>query len=571
MARYREKILSTKQTVIFLLLAFITVLAPWQLGEQELSWREGFVIAQSLGIKFTPLPLVTVHGEAIPNAYPLLPMLAKLITLMGCPLEICTRILSLTALLALSVLTFIVTRNTSKSVSAGACAGAMTFSCLLALDKSSVGLVNMLAVLVIFSGHLIWYYYAAVRGDWQRAHIAGFAACSLGFYLSGITAIFMFLIPLIFMRRPLGIFRRLNSRWLLLGLGLLLLTVLVWYLPYHTDKVRIALRYPQAAFLDNRNYLEHLLTFIPDMLMRLFPWVILAWAPFCVAFQTLDATPLFSRFLRTLVLANFFLLWLMPLDEIYWCFVLLPPMAVLTGLYYPLTIRRYGNIYRKLFNISAAILLPGAAVILILFFAMPSELTAELLKLERPLIYSDNFGETLLAYTAAAMLLILAVLLWRLREKPPVWCYMLLIIIAPMMVFNCIVRPYQAMEHPRRDNADMFSRALQQEPSGATGVIYKYMTGDFYAQSVYMKRQVININSMNELPTAEVPVVYMLAENYPACNNRTWRSLLPEAETIRGRKINIWRGQWQSQESAAPRNSSLLEGLPPLPDTEVKP
>ena len=60
MARYREKILSLKQTVIFMLLAFLTVLAPWMLGDQELSWREAFVIAQSQGVEFAPLPVVTV-------------------------------------------------------------------------------------------------------------------------------------------------------------------------------------------------------------------------------------------------------------------------------------------------------------------------------------------------------------------------------------------------------------------------------------------------------------------------------------------------------------------------------
>lgn len=568
MARYHEKILSLPQTVVFMLLAFLTVLAPWALGDQELTWREAFVLVQSQGLEMAPLPLVTVYGEAIPNAYPLFPILAKLVNLLGCPAELCTRVLSLLSLLGISVLVFAVAAGNRKNLSAGACSGAVSFSCLLALDKSNIGLSNILTVLVIFSGHLIWYYYAAVRGDWRRAHLGGFAACALGFYLNGIAAVIFFLLPLVFMRRPLGVFRRLNSRWVLLGTVLLLLVMLAWNLPYHTGSVRIAQHYPRANFMDNYEYLQHLLTFPLDLMLRMFPWVLLAWAPFCVAFQTLDETPLFSRFLRTIFLANFFLLWLMPIDEIHWWFILLPPLAVLTGLYYELNIRRYGNVYRGIANFSAAVLLPGSAVILLVFFLVPSAVIADFLPLERSLAYSDNFGASVLACAAAAVLLVLSALLLRIREKPPVWCYLLLIIIGPMMVYNCIVRPYRAQEHWQRDNADVFNQALQQEAPDETAVIYKYTSRDLYVQSVYMNRRFVNINSLSELPGSEVPVIYMFAENYPPRADRSWRSLLPEPENIRGNKINIWRGEWQSKTSERPQNTPLLDGLKPLPGWE---
>jgi hypothetical protein len=140
----------------------------------------------------------------------------------------------------------------------------------------------------------------------------------------------------------------------------------------------------------------------------------------------------------------------------------------------------------------------------------------------------------------------------------------------PMMVYNCIVRPYLAQEHQRRDNADVFNQALRQE-AAAVGVIYKYTPRDLYIQSVYMNRKFININSLAGLPGSEVPVVYMLAENYPACADRSWSSLLPEPEVIRGSKINIWRGEWQNKTSDQPQqNTPLLDGLKPLPDLEEK-
>ena len=102
MARYREKVLSLKPTVILLVMAFLFAFAPWTLDDPELSWREGYLVAQSQGVDFTPLPVVTVHGEAIPNAQPLFPMLAKFISKLGVPAELSTRVLSLCALLGLT-------------------------------------------------------------------------------------------------------------------------------------------------------------------------------------------------------------------------------------------------------------------------------------------------------------------------------------------------------------------------------------------------------------------------------------------------------------------------------------
>ena len=74
------------------------------------------------------------------------------------------------------------------------------------------------------------------------------------------------------------------------------------------------------------------------------------------------------------------------------------------------------------------VLLPGSAAVLAVFFLLPSTMVSDFLNLERPISYSDGFGETVLACSAAAVLLIVAVLLWCIREKPPIWCYLLLLV-----------------------------------------------------------------------------------------------------------------------------------------------
>ncbi|MBE6367186.1 MAG: hypothetical protein E7052_04670 [Lentisphaerae bacterium] len=558
MARYREKILPLAPTVALLVFAFFIAFAPWAAGERELSWKEGYIIAQAQDMTFTPLMLVKAHGEAIPNAQPLFPMLGRVASLLGCPLELAMRMLSMASLLGIAAVVFIVSFRTRSSVAAGAAAGAMMLTSLLAVDKTPDGFGHWLLVLILLGGHLSWYYYAALKGDWSKAWICGFAACALGFYLVGIVSLIFFLVPLIFMRRPLGIFGRLRNRGTAVGVGLLAAAVLLWYLPYHFAGVQIASVYPATNILDGSEYIKHLLTFPLDLGLRLLPWALLAWAPFCVQLQTLDATPMFSRFLRTLFLVDFFMLWITPLDEVYDWLILLPPLAIMTGLNYEIVIRRYGNFFLHLANTLAAVLLPGAGVVLLAFFLLPGDLITETLELERFWDYGSDFGRKILGITAAVMLLVSGALLWKMRRKPPVWCYWLIISFAPLLVYNCIIQPYRALEHPRRDQAQILQQALLQDGAARGVLLYKYELNDLFVEAVYLKSPVQKVTSLTMLPGNGEPVVYLLAGSFPNCPERSWRSLLPEPLETRGRKFNLWRGQWQENQVPAERKRTPL-------------
>ncbi len=568
MARYREKVLNMPQSITLLVFAFLIAFAPWALGDQELTWREGYLAVQALGIKFTPLAVVTVHGEAIPNAFPLFPMLAKLAILLGCPPELSTRLLSLFAVLGLSILVFAVSSRVRKSVPAGACAAAVMFSCLLMLDKTPDGFAHSMSVLVLFGGHLLWYYYVAVAGNWTRAWLAGLTFCAVGFLLCGIPALIFFIVPLIFMRRPLGIFRRRYGLSLLPGLAVLFMAMLIWYLPYQTG-IRVAEIFPRTVFFDSKDYLKHLLVFPWNMLSRLIPWLVLAWAPFCVDFQTLDKTPLFSRFLRTLLLADFFLLWLVPMDDVYWWVILIPPLAILTGMYYEITIRRYGNYLRKFADFTALWLLPGAIVILLGFFLLPEEWLTGFITFDKSIEFRRNLGEIIFGISAAFTLLLLAFTLRSSETRPPLWCYLLLLNIAPLLVYHAIVSPYQAQEQPRRQQAEILEQTLIQDNAPAQCKIYKYQLNTLYTESIYLKRPVEKLHSMQELPGAETPVVYLLTENYPADNTRAWRSMLPTGMVSRSQKFNLWRGEWQNTQPQTPAAEPLLKGLEPISDLKA--
>ena len=319
----------------------------------------------------------------------------------------------------------------------------------------------------------------------------------------------------------------------------------------------------RSGVLNGWEYLWHLVTFPFDFVLRMLPWALLAWAPFCVAFQTLDDTPMFSRFLRTLFLADFFLLWITPLDEAHDWIILVPPLAVMTALNYELAVRRYGNFYRRAGNFFAAVLLPGAGILLLGFFLLPAEIFADvMLLLERPLDFSDNFGRTVLGAVSGGILLVLALRLWQMREKPPVWCYYVMIALAPLLVYYNIVQPYQNQERPRYERGEILRTALQQDDAKEIQLIYKYNIHDLFAESVYMNKAVCKINNLAMLPQAEVSTVYLLAPTFPDCAERNWRSLLPQPLSIRGHKFNLWRGDWKGNiRKPEPKPSPLLEIL----------
>ena len=124
------------------------------------------------------------------------------------------------------------------------------------------------------------------------------------------------------------------------------------------------------------DYLEHLVLFPLDAIWRFLPWTFLAWTPFCVAFQELDPTPIFSRFLRTLFIALFALLWLSPFTDPRDFLYLAPSLAILSGHNYYLLMCRYGGPLQKLLRpVPELIILAGG--IILFFYLIPQRWIGE--------------------------------------------------------------------------------------------------------------------------------------------------------------------------------------------------
>ena len=137
------------------------------------------------------------------------------------------------------------------------------------------------------------------------------------------------------------------------------------------------------------------------------------------------------------------------------------------------------------------------------------------------------------------------------------------------MVYNNLVAPYQALERPRNDRADVFRMALEQDGAKSGTQLYKYNVNDLFAESVYMRYPIKKITQLSSLPKAEEPVVYVFSASFPDLPERAWRSLLPQ-QSGGGRRgqCNIWRGEWQGIEQVERKKTLLLEEILKNPNPE---
>ena len=102
MAIHEEKVISPWLTVLILAAAFIIAYPFWDLGLRELFREEGDYAAIANEIASFP-PSTLAHGELMPYTYPLYPLLAKGLSMLGFTMEFSLRFLSVFSLAILTV------------------------------------------------------------------------------------------------------------------------------------------------------------------------------------------------------------------------------------------------------------------------------------------------------------------------------------------------------------------------------------------------------------------------------------------------------------------------------------
>lgn len=536
MGIYTEKPISRWWGVLILLVVFLAVHEPWLLGMRELFRQEGFYAVQAA--EFQPSStLVTAHGVAVQDAFPLYPALSGLL-MRGCgiPVEIALRAVSLLMLAAGAVLTYFAAAS-ERSCRAGLVAAGMYISTFLVLEKAGDGTPATCNAFFLLAAQLLFFQYGIRRTNWNAAWISSLALLGFGFFSGGFRVLLYFVFPMFFFRRPLSVKSKFRKPGFAVGVALVAICILAWCIPYLGMMHRIPLFHIRFEDFSFYSWLKEVALFPLMLPLRLLPWSLIAWIPFCVALQALDSTPILSRYLRTLVFASLALLWLLPDGNPTELLYLLGPLSILVGINYELGMRRYG------FKIRKALVLCGyftviAALSIVLVCFVPQEWVAPFLSVSKSLDFAGSKGYRLMAAVAALLLFGIAWSLHRGRQVKPVWLMLLATSAAAGIFCGAVLTPYRAQANDKREFGAVFRKALRGEPATK---LYKGNILDLYGELCYVGLPVVKIQELDELPLND-RVVYLVDTEFPQYPERSWSNLLPPDFRYRGHRICIWKG-----------------------------
>ena len=531
MPAYEEILPKKRFVILFLTLAFLVIYSPFQLNNWELRRREDRYAAIAYEMDLTH-PNTIVHGEQMPFHYPLYPWLAALLFKTGMGFEFCMRIVSVISLAAISILVW-ETGKRAVGVQTATVAAAMMFSSLIIVEKSMDGYPHLTALLFLFAAWLSWFTYGVARGEWNKAWIVSFFFCGMGFYTLGWTAIIYFLFPLIFMRRPMTVWSKLKKPGFIAGILILLAFMFIWAAPRWYTSTDVPLYLMPDLSIDWKDYLKHLIYFPLELFFRFMPWSLIAWPVFCVAYFPLDKNPIFSRFLRTIVISLFFLLWFKPFINSRDIIFLAPPLSVLCGINYWLLVRRHGRQLHgvmKVLSYASA----GLGIAIIFFYTTSFPWSLNLTFIPENLSFKTTCKWVgIIQATAAVVVAISAITM--VKKKLNVCMHLLLICVSFSLCFWAVNIPYRSQKQMKKRFGIALASALKKDmgltekedfPEDLTVYIGPAIRG-LYVPCLYMKTRVRKIHSLDEFPVQENPV-YVLATKYPVSSKRSWEYVTPK-------------------------------------------
>ncbi len=535
-AIYEEKQPLTGKSIILLIFAFAAIYSPLQLGDWELRWREDrhATIAYEIDLA---RPYTIAHGEQIPMAAPIFPWLTSLLHRTGLSFAFCMRLISIASLAGLIILAWVAGKR-AKDLQTAVVAAAMLCSSIVIMEKATDGYPNLTGLLFLFSAWLSWFTFGVARGKWNSAWIISFFFCGMTFYTISWFGIILFIVPLIFMRRPMTIWPKLAKPGFFIGLLLLILLISIWVIPRLILAEQIPFKKIDLSIDTPMEYLSHLIKFPFAICSRYFPWIFLAWPAFCVAYFPLDKNPIFSRFLRTIVISIFFLLWLSPSTDTRNYIYIAPPLAILCGMNYWLLVRRHGyalHLIFRYFLYSIMLLATG----IILFYVLPEAFLLQIPYLEKHEI-TFRAGNTLLGILQATLALLITLVIARVpAKKISVYTHLLLICITGSICFWAVHIPYRKQLTPKTDLGIELKNALktdlklskdQELPADLTVFEGPDITG-LDASYIYMEAKVKKLHKLSNLPE-NISTIYIITAQFPAFAKRKWNYVIPKENPL---------------------------------------
>jgi hypothetical protein len=540
---YEEKYPKTIISIIALIIIFLILYSPWHWGLKELFGSEGKYAALALDMNLLT-PSTIAQGKTLSFYFPMYPWIVAIAYKLGFSIEIGLRGVSVLALSIIGIVVFETGRRIS-GIQAGIIAAAVMVANIYVLDKANDGNPFTLGVLFLLLAWLTWYLFGALRGDWDTSWIVSMLFCGLAFYTIGWIALVYFFVPLIFMRRPLTVWNKLPLNGFYIGICILAAFVLLWFIPRMTDIINNPFDsfnvFQKLAANNFQNFLLYPLAICGGLM----PWTIIAWPSFCVAYFPLDKNPIFSRFLRTLFLSLFVVLWINPFTEARDAIILIPPIAILTGTNYWLVVRRNGYALHKLLHLITIVLFIIISVSFILFWVPLSWWHSfPLLKWVHTSFLSNGisfFSDMFLwgVIQCGLGILISLYLLVMYKRKLAIWSHALGICLVFMLGFWSITYPYKTLSDDGKKTASVFIHSLGKNYSKNLILYTSSQISDIYVLGCYLGCNIKNLQSLTELPTNK-KTVYLISLSAPIYPERQWEKV--SEVDYKSKYLSLWKG-----------------------------
>ena len=540
MAIFEEKQPSVCWIVLLIAAAFLVSFPLTQIGMNELYSTEGEYAAAALEFAGANT-LVTVHGTLPDSVFPLYPALVRLLLNCGLPLEFSLRFMSLLPLALLALLTGLICgRSTDRQ--AGAAAAVVVLTAVLSGSKAPEGYPQLLSVLIVYGGWMLWFYLGFIRSDWNAAWLAVGLFGGLAFYSNGLTAVVYFLVPLAFQQRPFRVWSKLNKPGLLVAILLGAVFFFAWLTPIQNFLAANPEAPYEASGFHILSYFKDVAVRPVDAAFRFFPWSLMLWAPFCPALISIERNPLLIKYHRILFVVLGLLIWFNPQTKPRDFFYLLPVASVLAACNYWILVRRYAGKFFGIFSILAVLaLVAGAASVA--YLVLPQDVFSKFavgieLPSEKPVFSLLMKAEIVLSFVIA----ISAFVLIRLRR--PVWMTYLFLFASFMLLFWAVVNPVRSMKENKRVLADGILTALAEKdaaPDSGSGPATLYKDPaimGLYSEGCYIGIPIRTL-AHDKIP-AGVDPAYVLTADVPSHQARTWTRLYDSE--YRGKHLYIYKG-----------------------------
>lgn len=541
-----ENRIGIRRGVLLVLVLFLLLCLPWLTSQRELFRQEGLyaaVAADYVENQWNPASGLYARAHNVPqnDVWPLYPALVSLLYRCNIPMESALRIISAVMLGILSLMAGIAA-GIRINKRAGIVAACCCFGTVFAMQKGIYGGPEVMAACFLLAAQLLFFHYGSRLADWNSAWIASAIFLSLGFLTSGPLVLLFFVMPLVFLRRPLSFAGKFRTPGFLAGVVLLAVVVIFWALPLGVTFRHYAGN-AELQMISTGEYWKEVLLFPLEFPVRMMPWTLIMWMPFCVALQANTPAPVFCRYLRTLFFSMLALVWLIPGISSSNIFFLIGPLAILTALSYELGVRRYGRFIRKAL-IVCGFFFPVSLLLIAAVTFLPQQWLAVFGEPAKMVFRSEIPGYIWLSLGGMLVLTgICAFYAYGIRRFP-IWTLPVLLCFGFGVVATVMFLPYRLMEKEWRILGMDVRKVLPEN----TERLYKYEIEGMYCGLFYVGKPIYKLSSSDELARLPEETVYVVSSRLPLSPERVWTPLLPDDYTCRGVPVSVWRGVLRHEE-----------------------